>query len=128
MFTGLSAFPLTPFVDDTINCDAFAGLVDRLSMSGVDSISILGSTGSFPYLTNEERQQLIKIALKHAHDTPVFVGVGALRTSQVLENISQARQAGAAAGILPPMTYHPLNESEVLGLFRAAAEYSDLPL
>ncbi|WP_285904346.1 hypothetical protein [Streptomyces malaysiensis] len=38
MFTGLSAFPLTPLTETGIDETAFAALVDRLAAAGVDSI------------------------------------------------------------------------------------------
>lgn len=45
MFTGLSAFPLTPTDESGVDEKAFAGLVARLAEAGVDSIGALGSTG-----------------------------------------------------------------------------------
>ncbi|WP_308470687.1 MULTISPECIES: hypothetical protein [unclassified Rathayibacter] len=48
MLTGLSAFPLTPLRDDSIDERSFAALVERLARAGVDSIGALGSTGSAP--------------------------------------------------------------------------------
>src|SRR5699024_9383838 len=56
------------------------------------------------------------------------VGVGALRTSHVLENISSAEEANAQAVMLTPMTYQPLTEPEVYELFKTAANHSNLPL
>lgn len=47
LFTGLSAFPLTPLTDDAVDQRAFAGLVRRLAAARVDSITALGSTGSY---------------------------------------------------------------------------------
>ncbi|GAA0646027.1 hypothetical protein GCM10009548_08970 [Streptomyces malaysiensis subsp. malaysiensis] len=38
MFTGLSAFPLTPLTETGIDGTAFATLVGRLAAAGVDSI------------------------------------------------------------------------------------------
>lgn len=47
MFSGLSAFPLTPMNEDGIDTVAYAGLVQRLAAAGVDPIGGLGSTGSY---------------------------------------------------------------------------------
>ncbi len=80
-FTGLSAFPLTPITDDAVDERAFVGLIERLATAGVDSITALGSTGSYAYLTAAERARVARLAVEHAGGTPVFVGVGALRTS-----------------------------------------------
>lgn len=127
-FTGLSAFPLTPLADDQVDEASFARLIDRLAASGVDSINALGSTGSYAYLTADERARVACLAVEHAGSTPVFVGVGALRTSHVLANIDSAEESGAAGVLLAPMTYQPLTHDDVFELFRAATERTDLPV
>lgn len=128
MFTGLNAFPLTPLADDRVDERAFAGLVERLAAAGVDSITALGSTGSYAYLDVEERARVARLAVRCAGDTPVVVGVGALRTSTVLENVRSAERAGARGLLLAPMTYQPLTDDDVLGLFRSVAEATELPV
>lgn len=128
VYTGLSAFPLTPLHDDRVDEAALAGLVERLASAGVDSITALGSTGSYAYLTAEERARVAALAVQHAGETPVLVGVGALRTSHVLAHIDGAETAGAAGVLLAPMTYQPLTEDEVFELYRAATEHTDLPV
>ena len=128
MFTGLSAFPLTPLRDDAVDEASFIGLIERLAASGVDSITALGSTGSYAYLTTEERARVAHLAVQHAGNTPVFIGVGALRTSQVLANIRSAEDAGAQAVLLAPMTYQPLTEDDVFELFRTVSEHTSLPV
>lgn len=128
MFTGLSAFPLTPIHDDAVDEAAFIGLVQRLASAGVDSITALGSTGSYAYLSVDERARVASLAVEHANGVPVFVGVGALRTSQVLRNVENAEAAGAAGVLLAPMTYQPLTDDEVFELFRTVTEHTELPV
>lgn len=128
LFTGLSAFPLTPFHDDAVDEAAFIGLIERLAAAGVDSITALGSTGSYAYLTGAERARVARLAVEHAGATPVIVGIGALRTSHVLENLASAESAGAAGVLLAPMSYQPLTADDVFELFRTVAERSELPV
>lgn len=128
LFTGLSAFPLTPLSDDVIDERAFIGIVENLASAGVDSITALGSTGSYAYLSIEERARVARLAVQHAGSTPVFVGVGALRTSHVLANVEAAEQAGAEGILLAPMTYQPLSGADVFELFRTVTEETDLPV
>lgn len=125
---GLSAFHLTPLKDDAVDEHAFAGLVERLTAAGVDSITALGSTGSYTYLTTEERARVARITVDHAGDTPVHVGVGALRTSRVLANVEAAQTAGATGLLLAPVTYQPLTHDDVFELFRSVTAASDLPV
>ena len=128
IFTGLSAFPLTPLKDDQVDEGAFAGMVERLAAAEVDSITALGSTGSYAYLTADERGRVARLAVEHAGATPVIVGVGALRTSQVLDNVEAAERSGAAGVLLAPMTYQPLTHDDVFELFRTVTERTELPV
>ncbi len=128
MFTGLSAFPLTPFAHDAVDEAAFARLVERLAAAGVDSITALGSTGSYAYLSVEERNRVARLAVKHAGGTPVVIGIGALRTSHVVANAENAERAGASGLLLAPVTYQPLTEDEVVELFRTVTARSALPV
>ena len=128
MFTGLSAFPLTPLSNDAVDEPSFIRLVERLSRAGVDSITALGSTGSYAYLSREERSRVARLAVEHAGTTPVIVGIGALRTSDVLANAENSERAGAAGLLLAPMAYQPLTEHDVFELFRTVTAHSPLPV
>lgn len=127
-FTGLSAFPLTPLHDDRADEGAFADLVARLADAGVDSITALGSTGSYAYLSPDERARVARLAVEHAGATPVFVGVGGLRTSHVLAHVDSAQEAGAAGVLLAPMTYQALTENDVFELYRTVTAHTNLPV
>jgi 4-hydroxy-tetrahydrodipicolinate synthase len=128
MFTGLSAFPLTPLIDDAVDETAFVRLIERLTHAEVDSITALGSTGSYAYLSTTERSRVARLAVEHAAGMPVFVGVGAMRTSHVLDNVENAEAAGASGLLLAPMTYQPLTDDDVFELFRTVTERSSLPV
>ncbi len=128
MFTGLSAFPLTPLANDAVDEPAFVHLIERLAEAKVDSITALGSTGSYAYLGSEERSRVARLAVEHASGTPVFIGVGALRTSHVLANAEKAEQAGASGLLLAPMTYQPLTDDDVFELFQTLTANSSLPV
>lgn len=128
MFTGLSAFPLTPLHQDQLDQPSFIRLITRLVEAEVDSITVLGSTGAYPYLSTAERAQVAQLAVEHAQGVPVFVGVGALRTSSVLTHVENAERAGAEGVLLAPMTYQPLTDDDVVALFRTVTENTALPV
>ncbi|MEU6810554.1 dihydrodipicolinate synthase family protein [Streptomyces sp. NPDC046831] len=129
MFTGLSAFPLTPIPGNGgVDEKAFAALVGRLATAGVDSIGALGSTGSYAYLTLEERARVARIAVEHADGVPVIVGIGALLTRQVLQAAEDAQNAGAAGVLLAPVSYQPLTDDDVFGLFEEVTANLSIPL
>ncbi len=128
MFTGLSAFPLTPMNETEIDESAFSRMVSRLADAGVDSIGALGSTGSYAYLTREERKRVAQLAVAAAGTTPVMIGIGSLRTAHVRALAEDAQNAGAAAVLLAPMSYQQLTADEVFGLYETVTRELSVPL
>lgn len=129
-FTGLSAFPITP-ADEHGHVDAMAlrALLRRLTDAGVHSIGLLGSTGSYPYLTRAERRRAIEAAVEQvAGKTPLLVGIGALRTDDAVLLGQDAKAAGADAVLLAPVSYTPLTDDEVFTHFATVAKAVGLPL
>ncbi|XQU07853.1 dihydrodipicolinate synthase family protein [Halomonas sp. LY9] len=128
MFTGLSAFPLTPMNEQGINEQEFIQLVSRLAPAQVDSIGVLGSTGSYAYLSVEERARVAKLSVESAAGVPVVVGIGALRTRDVLANAEHAQQAGAGGLLLAPVSYQKLTDDDVFNLFSTVSRAISVPL
>lgn len=127
---GLSAFPITPSdATGKVDVAALRRLVARLGDAKVDSIGLLGSTGTYAYLSRSERRRALEAALDEVGgQTPVLVGVGALRTDEAVRLAQDAKAAGAAAGLLAPVSYTPLTEDEVFEHFSTIARESGLPL
>lgn len=124
---GLSAFPLTPMdADGVVDTDHLQRLVARLR--GADSVGVLGSTGSYMYLSAEQRARAVAAAVEAAGDTPVLAGIGALRQDDVLAHARAAEEAGAAAVLLAPVSYLPLTEDDFTGLVEAVAGACGLPI
>jgi len=128
MFHGLSAFPLTPMNESGIDETAFVNLVERLVAAGVDSICALGSTGSYAYLTLAERRRVAQLAVEHAAGVPVMIGIGAMRTRDVLVLAEHAHEAGAAGVLLAPVSYQKLTDNEVFDLYEMVTRSLSIPL
>ncbi|WP_298364569.1 dihydrodipicolinate synthase family protein [uncultured Bradyrhizobium sp.] len=127
---GLSAFPITPSNrDGQVDAGALRALLEPLIAAKVDSIGLLGSTGSYPYFSRDERRRAVQAAAALADGkTPLLVGVGALRTDDAVKLAQDARDAGAAAGLLAPVSYTPLTDDEVFEHFQTVARESGLPI
>lgn len=98
---------------------AFIRILARLTDAGVDSLGILGSTGSYAYLSREQRRRVVQVAKAHAGSIPMMVGVGAIATNEVLRTVEDAQEAGADALLLPMMSYQPLSAEDLCLLRRS---------
>lgn len=128
--SGLSAFPITPCDrNGRVDTEALRRLIARLCAAQVDSIGLLGSTGTYMYLSREERRRALALSLEETGGrTPVVVGVGALRTDEAIRLAQDAKALGAAAGLLAAVSYTSLTEDEVFEHFSAVVHESRLPI
>lgn len=125
----LSAFPITPSdADGRVNVVALRKLLTPLIEAKVNSIGLLGSTGSYPYLSRAERRRALEAAIDEAGGrVPILVGVGALRTDDAVRLAQDAQAIGAAAGLLAPVPT-PLTDDEVFEHFATLERESRLSL
>ncbi|WP_174510032.1 dihydrodipicolinate synthase family protein [Klebsiella oxytoca] len=128
MFTGLCAFPLTPIKASGVDEKGFSHILSRLTDARVDSMGILGSTGSYAYLTREQRQRVATLAKQFAGDIPVMVCVGAVSTDAILHLSDDAQTAGADALLLPAISYQSLRDEEVFTLFETVTRHVSVPV
>lgn len=129
LFSGLSAFPLTPATAcGEVMTAALQTQVERLADAGVDSIGLLGSTGIYPYLAPGQRRAAIEMAVLAAGGVPIMAGVGALRTDEACAHAEVAAAAGASGLLLAPISYMPLTDDEVFDHYAAVAATTPLPI
>lgn len=128
MFHGLSAFSLTPLKNGMFDEQSFINLLRPVVDAGVDSLGILGSTGSYAYLTVEERGRITRCAVEHADDIPVIVSIGALRLDDILRLADDAQTAGVSGVLMAPVSYQRLTEDEVFNLYETVTRRLSVPL
>lgn len=123
IFSGLSAFPITPATEEgRVDTESLQRVLTRLVEGGVDSIGLLGSTGAYPFFSRDERHRAVAAAVACVGGrVSLLVGVGALRTDAAVALARDARELGADAGLLAPVSYTPLLDAEVLEHFRAVS-------
>lgn len=130
VFTGVVAYPITPFTPDgEVNLKQLGLLVSRLAESEVDSVTVLGSSGSFAYLDAYERSRVLECALAAADGRlPVSVGISSIATRDVLTAARSAERLGAAGLVLSPVSYLPLTDDELVCLVEEVASAAGLPI
>ncbi|KAF1946391.1 dihydrodipicolinate synthetase family protein-like protein [Clathrospora elynae] len=102
-----------------------------LSKSGLTGLVILGSNAEAFLLTRDEKKALMKAAREAVGPNyPLMMGVSGFSVAQVLENISDAVDAGANYGLLLPAAYYGAATSKevVMGFYDEVAQKSELPI
>ena len=127
MFTGLSAFPLTPLVKGEIDENAFVALIEALA-AGVNSIGALGSTGSYAYLTREQRFAITRLAVSAAAGVPVMTSIGSVNAEEIVRLAEDAQKAGVSGLLLAPLCYQKLTAEEVFRLYERVCGEISVPL
>src|SRR6516164_280251 len=90
-------------------------LVGDLIQSGVHGLSPLGSTGEFPYLTPEQRIDVVRAVVRAAASrVPVVPGVAAYATGDAVQQINALLECVVDGIILILQAYFPLSSAAVL--------------
>ena len=129
-FRGSYTVTITPFTEDgsAIDVDAWKGFLDWQLEVGVPGLIVLGTTGEFLTVSDEERR--LSWARRRARRRP---GSGAGRRDERLDDDArpqrrEAEELGAdGLMILPPYYYTP-TEDEIFGYYRAICEAVSLPI
>ena len=97
LFSGLSAFPITPMTSEgEVIAPDLQRLVQRIEAGGADSIGLLGSTGTYMFLSRDQRRRAVAAAVEAVASIPIIVGVGAIRTDEVQALARDAAAEGAS--------------------------------
>jgi len=124
MLRGALAAAVTPLRDggEALDEEAFAPYVDFLAAGGVDGLLALGTTGEGFLLPVEQRMRSAQLFVEAAHGRlQVAVHAGAQSTWDTVELAAHAADVGADAVAVMGPPYFPLDESELLLHFAAAA-------
>lgn len=118
---GILVALITPFTDDGSKVDEtrLKAHINRLIDAGVHGLVPGGSTGEFTALTLEERKQLTELCVEYAAGrVPVVAGTGSTSTREAVDLAKHAAQAGAAALMVVPPFYDPVNFEQLSEMMR----------
>ena len=130
-FRGSYTVAVTPFTDDLSNLDlsAWNNFLNWQLDIGVPGIIILGTTGEFLTISDNERNTFVESTVKHINKRiPVLVGTMNAHTPTAVRYSHEAEELGAdGLMILPPYYYTPTHE-EIFNYYRAICEKVSLPI
>lgn len=130
-FRGSYTVCVTPFSDDGLRIDV-EGLKRFLSWQidlGVPGVIMLGTTGEFLTLSDEERAEVVATTVSHVGGRmKVLVGTMNASTPRAVRNSRQAQEFGAdGLMVLPPYYYTPTDD-EIFRYYQAIAEAVTIPI
>lgn len=129
IFTGASVAIVTPFDrDGSVNFTEFGKMIDFQIENGTDSITIVGTTGEAPALSDKEHRAVISYGVEHvAGRVPTVCGTGSNHTDYALELTKFAKECGATAGLSVTPYYNKTTQRGLIAHFTQIADCCDLP-
>ncbi|TSI10719.1 4-hydroxy-tetrahydrodipicolinate synthase [Lysinibacillus sp. BW-2-10] len=121
---------VTPFKqNEEIDWQATENLINYLIANGTDGLVVSGTTGESPTLSDEEKVELFKFAVKVVDGRiPVIAGTGSYNTRSSIALTKKAENAGVDAIMLVAPYYNKPSQEGLYQHFKAIAESTALPI
>jgi 4-hydroxy-tetrahydrodipicolinate synthase len=130
-FRGSYSVTVTPFTAErsAIDVEALRQFMDWQVESGVPGVIVLGTTGEYLTVSDEERALIVETAVKQvAGRARVLVGTMNAHTPNAVRYSKQAEELGAdGLMVLPPYYYTPTDD-EIWRYYRAISEAVSVPI
>jgi 4-hydroxy-tetrahydrodipicolinate synthase len=130
-FRGSYSVTVTPFTPDgsAVDLEALERFIEWQVESGVPGVIVLGTTGEFLTVSDEERTAIVETAVRQAGGRAhVLVGTMNAHTPTAVRYSREAQALGAdGLMVLPPYYYTP-TEDEIWGYYRAVSEAVSIPI
>lgn len=121
----LTALPVAFEEDGSVSMAGNEAILKKCAASAVDGAFILGTTGEFASLSEEERKDLAALSLEILKDKQVVVHVGAPSFHQVARLIHQARAQGAKYVACITPFFLPATDEALLDFYGKISEITD---
>lgn len=130
-FRGSYGVTVTPFTADgsRIDYQALAAFIEWQIDSGSPGIIILGTTGEFLTISDDERTEYIETTVKLVNGRiDVLVGTMNAYTPNAVRYSREAEALGADGFMIAPPYYYTPTEDEIFNYYRAISEATSLPI
>jgi len=130
-FSGSYTVTITPFTPggEAIDYPAWERFLDWQVASGVPGIIILGTTGEFLTITDDERTAFVDATVKYVNGRmKVMVGTMNAYTPNAVRYSKEAEALGADGLMIIPPYYYTPTEDEIFNYYKAISEAQNLPI
>lgn len=126
---GIYTALVTPFRDNTVDRDAWRGLIQRQIDAKVAGIVPVGCTGEAAVLSREEREWMVRTAVEMcAGKCAVVAGAGSNSTEITVQQTRDVKAWGADAAMLITPYYNKPQQHGLIAHYRAVSRTVDIPL
>ena len=130
-FRGSFTVAVTPFTEDLSNIDfsLWYKFLDWQLNEGVPGLIILGTTGEFLTIKDEERQDFVESTVKYINNRiPVLVGTMNAHTPNAVRYSKEAEEFGADGLMISPPYYYTPTTEEIFNYYKAICEQVNIPI
>lgn len=130
MFKGVCTALVTPFDSNgDIDYKSFEKFLEFQINNNVDALLVCGTTGEPPTMTQEERIEVIKFAIKIINKrVPVIVGCGTNSTRTSVKNAKLAEQMGADGILVVTPYYNKCTQDGIYEHYKAINDSINIPI
>lgn len=129
IFKGSATALITPFTENGVDLNAYEKLLDFQISNGTDALVVLGTTGEPATMTDKEKEEVMRLAVKTAKGKiPVIIGTGANSTATAVENSVMAEKIGADAVLVVTPYYNKATQDGLVAHYSEIAKHISLDI
>lgn len=128
IFEGAATALITPFNENGIDYDAFAGLIDFQAEGSVSALVICGTTGEASALDDDEHIEAIRFAKEYAKGRmKIIAGTGSNNTAHAVMMSKEAEKCGADGLLWVTPYYNKTTQRGLIRHYETLAAATELP-
>jgi len=129
LFKGSCTALVTPLHESGIDYERLKKNIDYQYEGGTSAIVICGTTGENAVQTQEEHDELVRIAVNHtAGRMKVIAGIGSNNTEKALRNAQNAKAVGADGVLMVTPYYNKTTQKGLIEHFTYVADRVNIPM
>lgn len=120
---------ITPFNKDGVNFDAFGKMIEYQIDGGTDALVVLGTTGEPATMTEDEKEQTIRYAVKRANGRiKIIIGTGSNDTAKAVASSIRAEKLGADGILAVTPYYNKCTQKGLYDYYKTICESVHIPV
>ena len=120
---------LTPFKGNQVDFESFRKLINFQIDNGTHGLVPVGTTGESPTLSHQEHKKLVEVCIEESNGrVPVIAGAGSNSTSEAVDFVKHASDAGADGVLVVTPYYNKPTQSGLLAHYNELIKHSTKPI